>query len=150
MKQGFRMVVRVVDFNISENITYFRQKYDWSQTQLAEKLNISRSTVSKYESGRQIPDLNTLKRISEVFDTTLDQLVGLPLPKDALLREFEQVYQAEEQANISQHDMVRIINYLYMNEEFTEELLRLLQLPKRKQNVVHSSFQNLTSNIDKL
>ncbi|KGX87453.1 Cro/Cl family transcriptional regulator [Pontibacillus marinus BH030004 = DSM 16465] len=144
------MVVRVVDFNISENITYFRQKYDWSQTQLAEKLNISRSTVSKYESGRQIPDLNTLKRISEVFDTTLDQLVGLPLPKDALLREFEQVYQAEEQANISQHDMVRIINYLYMNEEFTEELLRLLQLPKRKQNVVHSSFQNLTSNIDKL
>ncbi|WP_161625882.1 helix-turn-helix domain-containing protein [Pontibacillus marinus] len=142
--------MRVVDFNISENITYFRQKYDWSQTQLAEKLNISRSTVSKYESGRQIPDLNTLKRISEVFDTTLDQLVGLPLPKDALLREFEQVYQAEEQANISQHDMVRIINYLYMNEEFTEELLRLLQLPKRKQNVVHSSFQNLTSNIDKL
>jgi len=142
--------VRVVDFNISENITYFRQKYDWSQTQLAEKLNISRSTVSKYESARQIPDLNTLKRISEVFDTTLDQLVGLPLPKDALLREFEQVYQAEGQANISQHDMVRIINYLYMNEEFTEELLRLLQLPKRKQNVVHSSFQNLTTNIDKL
>ncbi len=54
------MVVRVVDFNIAENIIYFRQKYDWSETQLAEKLNISRSTVSKYEGGRQVPVLNTL------------------------------------------------------------------------------------------
>lgn len=144
------MVVRVVDFNIAENIMYFRQKYDWSQTQLAEKLNISRSTVSKYEGGRQIPDLNTLKRISEVFDTTLDQLVGLPVPKDALLREFDQVYQSNKHTKISQHDMVRIINYLYLNEEFTEQLLRLLQLSKRKQKVVHSSFQNLTGNIEKL
>lgn len=142
--------MRVVDFNIGENITYFRQKNQWSQTQLAEQLNISRSTVSKYESGRQIPDLNTLKRISEVFETTLDQLVGLPIPKDFLLREFEQVYQFNENMKVNQHDMVRIINYLYKNEDFAEQLLRLSQLPKRKQNIVHSTFHNLTTNIDKL
>lgn len=60
---------------LSKQITYLRKKSKMSQSQLAERLNISPSTVGMYEQGRRFPDLPTLISISRLFNVTLDYLI---------------------------------------------------------------------------
>ena len=45
-----------------------RKMKGYTQEQLAEKLSVSRTGISRWESGRMLPDLATLKRISQVLD----------------------------------------------------------------------------------
>lgn len=47
-----------------------------TQGQLAEKLCGKKSLVSNYENGYSVPDIFTLIRLADIFDVTLDELVG--------------------------------------------------------------------------
>lgn len=60
---------------LSEKIISLRTANNMSQVDLAEKLNVSRQSVSKWETGASIPDLDKLIAISELFNLTLDELV---------------------------------------------------------------------------
>ncbi|MBQ8625823.1 MAG: helix-turn-helix domain-containing protein [Agathobacter sp.] len=60
---------------LSEKIISLRTTYNMSQGDLAEKLNVSRQSVSKWETGASIPDLEKLIAMSELFSITLDELV---------------------------------------------------------------------------
>lgn len=46
------------------------------QSDLADKLNVTQATVSGWESGRRTPDLETVRRIAELFDCSIDELLG--------------------------------------------------------------------------
>ena len=61
--------------NISEEIKSQRLKNNWTQEQLADILNVSRSTVSSWEVGRNYPDLETIVAISDLFEISLDELL---------------------------------------------------------------------------
>lgn len=61
--------------NISEEIKNQRLKNKWTQEQLAEILNVSRSTVSSWEVGRNYPDLETIVALSDLFEISLDELL---------------------------------------------------------------------------
>ena len=61
--------------NLSEKIITLRTNNNMSQGDLAEKLNVSRQSVSKWETGASIPDLEKLIAMSELFQITLDELV---------------------------------------------------------------------------
>lgn len=61
--------------NIGEKIRTERLKKNWHQEHVAKKLNVSRSTVSSWEVGRNYPDLETILLISDLFDISLDQLL---------------------------------------------------------------------------
>lgn len=61
--------------NISEEVKNQRLKNNWTQEQLAEMLNVSRSTVSSWEVGRNYPDLGTIVAISDLFGISLDELL---------------------------------------------------------------------------
>lgn len=61
--------------NLAEKIITLRTNHNMSQGDLAEKLNVSRQSVSKWETGASIPDLEKLIAISELFGITLDELV---------------------------------------------------------------------------
>ena len=52
-----------------------RKKYGWSQEELAERLDISRQSVSKWESGASIPDLERIVGMSQLFGVTTDYLL---------------------------------------------------------------------------
>ena len=52
---------------LSEKIIMLRKKYGWSQEELAERLDISRQSVSKWESGASIPDLERIVGMSQLF-----------------------------------------------------------------------------------
>lgn len=47
-----------------------------SQKELAEKLEVSRQAIAKWETNRGIPDIENLKRIAQVFDVSIDYLVN--------------------------------------------------------------------------
>jgi transcriptional regulator with XRE-family HTH domain len=61
--------------NIGKRIKEERQKRKWTQEQLGEKLNVSRSAVSSWEVGRNYPDLEAIILISDLLEISLDELL---------------------------------------------------------------------------
>nr|WP_172692172.1 helix-turn-helix transcriptional regulator [Paeniclostridium sordellii]AUO31669.1 transcriptional regulator [Paeniclostridium sordellii] len=61
--------------NLQTIIKENRKKNNWSQDDLAKKLNISRQAVSKWETGESIPDIDKLIILSGIFSLTLDELI---------------------------------------------------------------------------
>ena len=64
--------------NLSEKILYCRKKAGLSQEALAEKLGVSRQAISKWETGETLPNTETLKRLSALFDVSINTLLGSP------------------------------------------------------------------------
>ena len=59
-----------------EKLQQLRRQHDLTQEQLAEKLFVSRTAVSKWESGRGYPNLDSLKSLSKLFGVSLDDLLS--------------------------------------------------------------------------
>ena len=59
-----------------DNLCQLRKLNGLSQEELAEKVNVSRQTLSKWESGESAPDLERAAALAEVFGVTLDDLVN--------------------------------------------------------------------------
>ena len=57
---------------LAEKISEERKKNGWSQEELAEKLSVSRQSVSKWESGQSVPDLNRILELGRIFGVTTD------------------------------------------------------------------------------
>lgn len=59
-----------------EYLAVFRKLRGYTQAQMAEKLEISRSTYTNYETGNRSPDLETLEQISDILNCSIDELFG--------------------------------------------------------------------------
>lgn len=64
----------------NDNLRSFRKEKDFSQEYLAERMNVSRQTISKWENGTAMPDLKKLTELAELFDTSMDELLGTSAP----------------------------------------------------------------------
>ena len=60
---------------LAEKIMKLRKQNGWSQEELACMLNVSRQSVSKWESGASIPDLDKILKISQIFEVSTDYLL---------------------------------------------------------------------------
>lgn len=60
---------------LADKIIKLRKQCGWSQEDLAEKVNVSRQSVSKWESAASIPDLNKIIAMADLFGVTTDYLV---------------------------------------------------------------------------
>lgn len=60
---------------LADKILNLRKKSGWSQEELAEKLNVSRQSVSKWESAQATPDLNRIIEMSKIFEVSTDYLL---------------------------------------------------------------------------
>ena len=56
--------------NFGEKIQKLRNQNKWTQEELAEKLYVSRTAVSKWESGKGYPNIDSLKEIAKIFNIT--------------------------------------------------------------------------------
>lgn len=61
---------------ISDNIKFYRKSMGLTQEKLANLLNGKKSLISNYENGYSTPDINTLIALADIFQITLDELVG--------------------------------------------------------------------------
>lgn len=83
--------------NLAEKITELRKKKGISQEELAEILNVSRQTISRWEVGTALPDAVNLVQLSKVFDVSTDYLLhdeyqnenDLPIVKKTVISEKE-------------------------------------------------------------
>ncbi len=57
---------------VSTNLTALRKKREWTQAELAEKINYSDKSVSKWERGEALPDLKVLAKLADLFGVTVD------------------------------------------------------------------------------
>lgn len=60
---------------IAENITLLRKGSGMTQIELAEKLNYSDKSVSKWERGESVPDIAVLKQMADMFGVTVDYII---------------------------------------------------------------------------
>ena len=73
--------INEINQNLAKNLAYYRKASGWTQAELAEKINYSDKSVSKWESGNGVPDLYILLRLAELYGVTLNDLVGEKRPK---------------------------------------------------------------------
>lgn len=59
---------------IGMNIRILRKKLKVSQEELAERVDVSRQTIAKWENGESLPDIHKCRRLADIFEVTLDQL----------------------------------------------------------------------------
>ena len=60
----------------SQNLQKLRSEKNLSQEQLADKIGVSRQTISAWESGKASPELDKITAISKLFSVSIDELVG--------------------------------------------------------------------------
>ena len=82
---------------LADKIIKQRKKNGWSQEELADKMNVSRQAVSKWESAQTIPDLDKIMQLGELFGVTTDYLL-----KDSI--------EDEEIAEVAEEKPVRKIS----------------------------------------
>jgi transcriptional regulator with XRE-family HTH domain len=62
--------------NTGKIIADLREQKSWSQTDLADKSNVSRVMIGKYERGEAVPSIEAAKKIADALEVSLDYLVG--------------------------------------------------------------------------
>ncbi len=62
--------------DVSKNLQLFRRKNNLSQEELAEKCQVSRQAIAKWERGESIPTLDKLVFLADLYQLSLDELVG--------------------------------------------------------------------------
>lgn len=92
---------------LGDKIMNLRKKNNWSQEDLAEKLGISRQSVSKWESGTSIPDIDKIIKISAIFDVSTDYLL-----KD----ELEEILPAEAGTDYMEKETLRRVSLEEVSE----------------------------------
>lgn len=61
---------------LHEKLQQLRKQKNLTQEELAELLFVSRTAISKWESGRGLPNIDSLKAISKVFSISIDELLS--------------------------------------------------------------------------
>ena len=62
---------------LSKRITELRLSFGWTQVQLAQKLGITKQTVSNWENDNIQPSIDMLVKLSKIFNVSTDYLLGL-------------------------------------------------------------------------
>ena len=61
--------------SIGETIAYFRKQKGMTQSELAEKMNVTDKAVSKWERNLSCPDINTISKLADILDVSVEELL---------------------------------------------------------------------------
>ncbi len=128
--------------NIGENIYKYRTSSGMSQTDLANALEVSRQSVSKWENNSAVPDLDRIVKMSRLFGVTLDELVfgNKGEPKKEVINELPPVLTFNIKPRVGAGAMILVFgmvffllsifwgNHLWFGEEIGELLSLMISL----------------------
>ncbi len=89
-------------------LSTLRKNADMTQNEVADKLNLSRQAISKYERGESFPDISVLVMIAELFGITLDKLIGYGEPTTGESSILKNV--AKGDADVLAEDIADVVN----------------------------------------
>lgn len=124
---------------LARNIKSLRTQKGWSQDELGERINHSRSQVSKWETEKLIPDTETIQKISDVFGVSVAYLMGQHTSEQSYINEFKRLY------NLPENDtqLLDIVNFLQHAPSFKQQLHTYTTLSKQQQEYIEQIFQLL-------
>lgn len=61
---------------VAEVLKSLRKTKKYNQQQVADKLGITRQAYTNYESGKRVPEVQTLEKLAQLFDVSVDYLLG--------------------------------------------------------------------------
>lgn len=103
---------------LGQTIALYREKLDLTQKELAEKLNIGKSTMSQYESDERRPSDEVKIKLCDIFSITLDELMNRPTPKTKKIpKDLKKILEDEEVT----------LNGRLVSEEDKEKMMRILE-----------------------
>ena len=82
---------------LADKIIRLRKKNGWSQEELADKLQVSRQAVSKWEGAQTIPDIERILAMSRLFGVTVDYLLKDEQETEMFTKEEESIRQVPAQ-----------------------------------------------------
>ena len=104
-----------------ENVKKLRKARGWTQTELGEKIGVSKNSISAWEQGKSEPKGESLSKLADLFGCTTDYLCGIEIPeKVKLSTDSDRVYLIEqimEEDPLTIHRMLRYYELLKKNEE---------------------------------
>jgi transcriptional regulator with XRE-family HTH domain len=62
--------------NIGDTIMQLRKQHNLSQSQLAEKINVSRTIIGNYERNTNMPSIEVIVKMAKTFNVTVDYMIG--------------------------------------------------------------------------
>ncbi|WP_066322695.1 helix-turn-helix domain-containing protein [Anoxybacteroides amylolyticum] len=120
---------------LADHLRYLRKKQNWTQEDVAQQLNMSRSQISKWETGETLPDVQSLEKLSDLYGVSIDFLIGRRPSKQELLREVSRLYKTEA----IDENMLDIIDYLKQHPDMEQALHSLAKLPAKKRKHIESA-----------
>lgn len=107
---------------LAEKIIKLRKQNGWSQEELAARLNVSRQSVSKWESAASIPDLNKIIRLSEIFGVSTDYLLKDEIENEMLILTKEEVTGNEDGEETRYVTLQEARTYLELTERAAKKI----------------------------
>ncbi|RRG01215.1 MAG: XRE family transcriptional regulator [Lactobacillus sp.] len=89
---------------ISDKLRHYRKQKNLTQKELADKLHLSRKTISGWENGRGYPDIKSIAQLSDIFGVSTDDLL-----KDNNLLEH---YDEQNKQSLRARKIVKVTYYL--------------------------------------
>lgn len=94
-------------------LSHLRKNADMTQMELADRLNLTRQAISRYEHGESFPDISILVLIADVFHITIDELVKSGEPTRGESAILEGIATGNETVNVENiEDIVNLAPYL--------------------------------------
>ena len=113
---------------LAESLKRIRKKYKMTQEDIALFLGVSRSGYTYYETGKTTPSVEVLKKLATIYDTTIDEIVGMPSKTTTAVRNVSEenvagkgvdplMYMKKEEQNL-------IMAFRLASKENKEKILR--------------------------
>lgn len=112
-----------------------RRKNGLSQEEVAEKLGVSRQTISKWELDETLPDIRQSKKLSVLYHVTLDELVDF----DIKVKEIEEIIEKTGEETQQKIDWTQMWAKKYPHDT-APVVIFLIHLPLRSLNTHHTAF----------
>ncbi len=99
--------------NIGYQIKKYRKDFKFSQEELAEKIFVTRQTISNWENNKNYPDINSLILLSDIFNISLDLLVkgDVEIMKEKINKSIGKVASKEELLQYKKYNLIYIFTF---------------------------------------
>jgi transcriptional regulator with XRE-family HTH domain len=107
---------------LAKRIAQLRQERDWSQTELGKKVGVNQRYVSTWERGQNMPHVETLARLAQVFQVSVDYLLFENIPREGIhkiddLELYEQFRQAESLPEEQKNAIKQVVGGLLFQQK---------------------------------
>lgn len=106
-----------------QRVRRLREQRGWSQLQLAEMVGLNNSVLSRIESGKRLIDEDLLCKFADVFDTTVDRLLG----RHERISEASKIYESEQARRESEFlEQLREVAFFDGEQELSAEAKQIM------------------------